>query len=132
MKTILSIKESPRHPKLSSVYQQLEIHEDSVTSIRKANTYLKKNCPDLIVAEFFYGYGSNYSGVHISNLDMLFVTLQKYQCDARVIAFVDKDEKTYIHKLIELFPLHDYFVYPITVDDMKQYLSVFFSSRKTL
>jgi len=113
VKQILSIIETPRHPKFASVYEQLEFQEEKVSSIRKANSFLKKNCPDFIVAEFFYGYGSNYSGVHISNLDMLFVTLQKHACQAKVIALVDKSEEKFIPKLQALYPLHHYLTYPI-------------------
>ena len=123
MKKILSVKETPRFPKLNSIFEQMEMSNDEVNSIRKANTYIKSNCPDLIVSEFFYAYGNNYSGVHISNLDMLFVSLQKYQCPAKVITFIDKSEEKYIDKLINLFPLERYFVYPVSAQQMQNYLS---------
>jgi len=122
MKKVLSIKESPRHPKTADLFSKLGLVESEVNSIRKANTYLKSNCPDIIFTEFFYGYGNNYSGVHISNLDMLFVTLQKYQCPAKVITFVDKSEYQYIDKLVNLFPLEHYFVYPVQLPEIENYL----------
>jgi len=100
----------------------MQFQEDKVSSIRKANTYLKRNCPDIIIAEFFYGYGSNYSGVHISNLDMLFVTLQKYTCEAKVIALVDKEEQKFIPKLEALYPLYQNLTYPIGAEQMVQIL----------
>ena len=119
---VLSIKESLRFPKISELFAKLGVIDNEVNSIRKANTYIKSNCPDVILTEFFYGYGSNYSGVHISNLDMLFVTLQKYQCSAKVITFVDKSERQYIDKLINLFPLEHFFVYPVQLDQIEDYL----------
>jgi len=122
MRTILSIIETPRHPKFSALYEEMQFQEDKVSSIRKANTYLKRNCPDIIIAEFFYGYGSNYSGVHISNLDMLFVTLQKYTCEAKVIALVDKEEQKFIPKLEALYPLYQNLTYPIGAEQMVQIL----------
>jgi hypothetical protein len=122
MTKILSIKESLRFPKMTQLFAKLGVIDDEVNSIRKANTYIKSNCPDVILTEFFYGYGSNYSGVHISNLDMLFVTLQKYQCSAKVITFVDKSERQYIDKLIKLFPLEHFFVYPVQLDQIEDYL----------
>ena len=122
MTKILSIKESLRFPKMTQLFAKLGVIDDEVNSIRKANTYIKSNCPDVILTEFFYGYGSNYSGVHISNLDMLFVTLQKYQCSAKVITFVDKSERQYIDKLINLFPLEHFFVYPVQLDQIEDYL----------
>ncbi|MFK5892987.1 MAG: hypothetical protein QM504_07175 [Pseudomonadota bacterium] len=123
MKNFLCIKQSPRFPKMTELFDKLAITEKEVNSIRKANTYLKNNCPDIIMTEFFYGYGNNYSGVHISNLDMLFVTLQKYQCPAKVITFVDKSEQQFIEKLINLFPLAHYFVYPIKLQQLEEYLT---------
>jgi len=122
MDQILSIVETPRHPKFSALYEEMGFQEDKVSSIRKANTYLKKNCPDIIVAEFFYGYGSNYSGVHISNLDMLFVTLQKYTCTAKVVALVDKSEQQFIPKLVDLFPLYQHMTYPVDMQQMGKLL----------
>lgn len=122
MKKVLSIKESPRFPKTADLFTQLGLVESEVNSIRKANTYIKSHCPDIIMTEFFYGYGNNYSGVHISNLDMLFITLQKYQCTAKVITFVDKSEQQYIDKLINLFPLEHFFVYPVQLSQIEDYL----------
>ena len=68
---IFSVIESPTHPKLSALYKHLGIHEEQFNSVRKLLAALKKSKPDFIVAEFFYAYGSNYSGIHISNLDMM-------------------------------------------------------------
>jgi hypothetical protein len=124
MKKILSIKETPRFPKTTELLTSLGLVEDEVNSIRKANAYIKTKCPDIILSEFFYGYGNNYSGVHISNLDMLFVTLQKYQCSAKVVTFVDKSEQQYINKLIDLFPLAHYFVYPVQLSQIEDYLKL--------
>ena len=60
---------------------------DTSDLIRNALKRLKREAPDFIVAEFFYGYGNNYAGVHISNLDVLLYSLQKYAPRAKVILF---------------------------------------------
>ncbi len=67
---------------------------------------LKQTQPDVVVAEFFYGYGNNYAGVNLGNLDVLLSSLQKYAPKARVIVLVDKSEMQYAIKLGELFPLY--------------------------
>lgn len=93
-----------------------------VNSIRKAISLLKSQQPDFIVAEFFYGYGNNYAGVNISNLDVLLSTLQKYSPHTKVIVIVEKSERQYVDKLNELFPIHAVFVYPAREIEMEKIL----------
>ena len=66
---LLSIIESPTHPELSDVYQRLKLKHWQVNSMRKAISQVKKQPPDFIVAEFFYGYGNNYAGITNPNPD---------------------------------------------------------------
>lgn len=101
MTVLYSIVESPAHPRLSNLYQQLGISEIQLPSMRKAIAELKHNPPDFVVAEFFYGYGNNYAGVNVSNLDVFLYSLQKYAPAAKVIVLVDKSEQQYVGKLPE-------------------------------
>lgn len=123
MRTLFSIIESPTFPDFGSLFKGLGIAETKITSMRKALILLKKQQPDFIVCEFFYGYGNNYAGVNICNLDVMLYSLQKYSPDTRVIVLVDKSEREYVDKLLELFPIHAVLVYPITVADMETALS---------
>jgi hypothetical protein len=111
---LFSIIESPLHPDFSRLYQSLNIQELRLNSMRKALAELKKQKPDFVVAEFFYGYGNNYAGVNISNLDVLLSSLQKYAPAARVIVMVDKAERQFVDKLNELFPLYAVLQYPVS------------------
>ena len=122
-KTLFSIIESPAHPDFSSLYKKLGIREIRLNSIRKANAELKKQIPDIVVAEFIYGYGSNYSGVHISNLDVFLVSMQKHQVHARVIVMVDKSERQYVDKLHEIYPLDTVLVQPVIMSQMEKVLT---------
>ena len=122
MSTLLSIIESRMHPSFSELYQKLNINEERVSSIRKAISRLKTQQPDFIVCEFFYGYGNNYAGVNISNLDVLLSSLQKYSPATKVIVIVEKTERQYVDKLNELLPLHAVFVYPAKEKEMEQCL----------
>jgi len=110
---IFSIIESPLHPNLSSLYQRLGLKEIRPRSIREALKQLKKYQPLYIVADFFYAFGTNYSGVHISNLDVLFVSLQKYSTDTRVIVLAQKDEQQYLDKFCTMFSVYQRFIYPV-------------------
>lgn len=82
--------------------------------MRKAINELKKQQPDYVVAEFFYGYGNNYAGVNISNLDVFLYSLQRYAPQARVIVMVDKSERQYVDKLNEIFSLHAVLQHPVS------------------
>lgn len=113
---LYSIIESPGHPDFAALYGKLGLKQIAFQSIRKAISQLKKQPPDFIVAEFFYGYSNNYAGVNISNLDVLLSSLQKYAPEAKVIVFVDKSERRYVDKLNELFPLHCVLPLPVQAD----------------
>jgi hypothetical protein len=112
--TLFSIIESPMHPDFSGVYQRANIKELRFSSMRKAINELKKQPPDYVVAEFFYGYGNNYAGVNISNLDVFLYSLQRYAPQARVIVMVDKSEHQYVDKLNEIFLLHAVLQHPVS------------------
>ncbi len=74
---------------------------------------IKKMRPDFIAAEFFYGYGNNYAGINISNLDVMLYTLQRYSPTTKVIVFVDKEERQYVDKLNDILPLHAVITHPV-------------------
>ena len=122
-KILYSLIESPAHPKLSDLYQRLGLSEVRLTSSRKAMSELKKNPPDYVVAEFFYGYGNNYAGINISNLDVFLHALRRYAPEAKVIVLVEKPERQYVDKLMELFSIHEALVYPVSEKQMEAALS---------
>lgn len=121
--TLFSIIESPLHPDFSDVYQRAGIQEIKFRSVRKAINELKKQTPDYVVAEFFYGYGNNYAGVNLSNLDVFLYSLQRYAPQARVIVMVDKSERQYVDKLQELFSLHAILQHPVSDTEIEKALS---------
>ena len=124
-KILFSIIESSGHPNATELYKSLGIEEIRINSMRKAIAELKKAAsknqqPDFIVAEFFYGYGNNYAGVNISNLDVLLHSLQKYSPDTNVIVLVDKSEFQYVDKLNEIIKLHDVFKSPVSRSQLQK------------
>jgi hypothetical protein len=122
-KTLFSIIESSAHPNFSALYGSLGIKETKINSMRKAIAALKKQQPDFIVAEFFYGYGNNYAGVNISNLDVLLYSLQKYSAQTKVIVLVDKSEFQYVDKLNDIINLHNIFKFPINKKQLQDSLT---------
>ncbi len=120
--TLFSIVESPMHPDFSALYRRLGIEEVRLPSMRKAISALKTHVPDIVVAEFFYGYGNNYAGVNVCNLDVFLYSLQKYTRDARIIVLVEAREFEYVDKLAALFPLHAVLRHPVSATDIESCL----------
>ena len=118
---LFSIVESTMHPDFSELYASLGLTETRFTSLRKTINNLKLK-PDFIVAEFFYGYGNNYAGINLSNLDVMLHSLPKYSIDTRVIILVSKEERQFADKLAELFPLHAILQLPVSETDMRKTL----------
>lgn len=121
MTVLFSIIESSAHPDFGPLFRRSGITEHRITSMRKAISRLKEK-PDFIVAEFFYGYGNNYAGVNISNLDVMLYSLQKYSPDTRVIVLVDKSERQYVDRLEEIFDLHAVLTFPFDEAAMEEAL----------
>ena len=106
MSLLYSIVESPGHPDLSQVYRSQGIEELKLNSQRKAINQLKRRPPDWVVAEFFYGYGNNYAGVNVSNLDVFLHSLRKYAPQAKVIVLASPRDIVHVDKLTALFDIH--------------------------
>lgn len=119
---LFSIIESPSHTDLSALYRRLGITEVQFKAMRKAMSELKKQAPDFVVAEFFYGYANNYAGVNISNLDVFLFSLQKYAPQARVVVLVEKRERQYVDPLNKIFPLHGVLLQPVRPAELEALL----------
>ena len=120
---LFSIVESPAHRDFSALYRRLGIEEHKFGSMRKAIAMLRDTVPDVVVGEFFYGYGNNYAGVNVSNLDVFLYSLQKYSDETRIIVLVDRSELQYVDRLAALFPLHAILPLPVSERDLEQALA---------
>jgi len=119
---VYSIIESPFHPDLEDVYSRFGLQEIKFNSMRKAIGHLKKQLPDLIVADFVYGYGSNYAGANVCNLDVFLRSLEPFGKDYKMIVFVDKEEQEFVEKLHQLFPISTALLNPVKPEHMQTVL----------
>ena len=109
-----SVIESPFHPDFSALYQKLGIAAERFDSARNLHRALQKQPPDFFVGEFIYGWGNNYAGANISNLDVTLRTLQCFAPQAKMIVFMQPREEAHIGKLLELFSIHAVLTYPVS------------------
>jgi hypothetical protein len=122
MTTLFSIIESPNHPRFDALYERLGISQVKLASQRKALQALKTMTPDWIVAEFFYGFGNNYAGANVSNLDVLLAAVHKQAPSARTIVLVGKEQAQYVPRLAERFRIHAVLTLPVTEADLEAVL----------
>ena len=115
---LYDIIESPAHPDLSGLATRLGLERLGFTAQRKAMSSLKRRPPDIVVADFFFGWGNNYAGANISNLDVLLRSLQRFAPRARVVVLADPTEAPHVDRLAELFELHAVVKLPASEDDL--------------
>ena len=120
---LYDIVESPAHPDLSLLSDALGFERLSFSNQRKALSRLKRQPPDVVVADFFYGYGNNYAGANVSNLDVLLRSLQRFAPAARIVILADRHEIQHVPRLAELFELHAVLALPADNDQLKAALS---------
>lgn len=104
---LFDVIDSPLHPDLSALCRQLGLDREVFTSQRKAIAALKQRPPAVVVADFYYGYGNNYAGANVSNLDVLLRSVQRFAPGARVVVLAEPSELPHVSRLGELFELHD-------------------------
>ncbi|MGF1545966.1 MAG: hypothetical protein ACFCUG_01400 [Thiotrichales bacterium] len=122
--TLFSLIESPTHPNLSAHYRQLGLVETRFETARKLHQALKSERPDFLVGEFIYGYGNNYAGVNVCNLDVTLYALQRFSPRTQVIVLVDKAEATFVVRLTDLFPIHAVLVKPVVQAELEAAVKV--------
>lgn len=116
---LYDIIESPTHPDLAAICRRRGYERLVFTAQRKALSQMKRQPPDLVVADFFYGYGNNYAGANVSNLDVLLRSLQRFAPHAKVIVFADRNEAVHVPKLAELFDLHAVITLPASTPELE-------------
>jgi DNA-binding NarL/FixJ family response regulator len=120
---LYSYIESPTHPLLHTIYPRLGIEHQPIKSLRKVMQQLKKATPDILIAEFFYGYSNNYAGANISNLDVLLRNMQQKMPEVKLVIIASKQEAMYVEKLLPLFPIAALVTHPVTPNNLGSALS---------
>jgi hypothetical protein len=121
MPRLLSIIELGGYPNLMPLYQSLGYTVDVVNSQRKARSYLKKNTPDVIVAE--YNAQSDFRD-RSSNLETLMAILQK-QPQVKLLVFYLPEHAERFEKFRSLHPVHAAIALQVTEEKVRGVLTSF-------
>lgn len=115
---LLSVVELGGYPNFTNLYQQAGYQVEMVNSVRKANSWLKKNKPDVVVAEF--NFQTDFRD-RTSNLESLMASVQKHT-DVRVIVFYDRGVEGPLKKLLNVYPDINILVFPIEEEKLRDIL----------
>ena len=106
---LLAIIELGGYPNLAPLYRRLGFQTELVSSQRKAQAYLKKQIPDLIVAE--YNFQSDFRD-RTSNLETLMARLQRHP-EVKVIVFYQAEFRHKLDGLRSRFPVFEAIAFPV-------------------
>jgi hypothetical protein len=121
MSLLLSISEIGGYPDFTSLYHELGYQTQSVKSVRKAISSMKKQVPSVIVAEF--NFQSDFRD-RTSNLETLLATIQGQYPHCKVIVLYDKEFAPAFARLQESYPIDCALSFPVTANDMRSALEL--------
>jgi len=107
--TLLSVVELGGYPDFTALYRRNGFTVVSATTSRKAISAIKKNTPDIIVAEF--NYQSDFRD-RTSNLESLLASVERYPA-TKAIVFYEQQTLHQLEKLLQQFQVFKVMPYPI-------------------
>ena len=115
---LLAIVELGDYPNFSALYQRLGYEVETITSSRKAISYLKKNSPAVIVTEF--NFQTEFRD-RTSNLESILAMTQG-KPDTLVVVFYDREFQTEFNTLKQRFSNFTEMAYPIDAQALENLL----------
>jgi hypothetical protein len=107
------------YPNFIPLYQRLNFKVEMVNSVRKAQSWLKKHHPAVVVAEF---YSDPQFRDRMSNLESLLATLQRYDIKARIVVLIDEKYLQRLAGVKSRYPVHAVLTFPIDEKAMQSAL----------
>jgi len=108
-KHLLMIVELGGYPDFSPIYSAAGFQVETVTTMRKALSLLKKNVYDTVVCEF--NFQSDFRD-RTSSLESMMAVLQ-VKPDTAIIVFYEKEFAHQFERIRNRFPFHAALTYPI-------------------
>lgn len=118
-RTLLHVRELGGYPDFSGLYRELGLRLISAQGMRKGLAVLKKEVPDLIIAEFNYAptYGSR-----ISTVEALLAGLQRCKQPHRALLFCESPHLKHLPMLEAQYGPLQTLSYPIDREVLKAWL----------
>jgi DNA-binding NtrC family response regulator len=114
--TLLAIIEMGGYPNFTPLYQKMGYEVVVMNAMRKVLSFLKKNQPTVIVAEF--NFQPSFRD-RTSNLESLLAVVQRMP-KTKVIVFYEREYGEQLEKLRIRFPLFDALPYPIEAQQLEE------------
>ena len=106
---LLAILELGGYPNLAPLYKRLGFETQVVNSQRKAQSFLKKRIPDVVVAE--YNFQSDFRD-RTSNLETLMARLQRHP-RVKVVVFYQEEFRHKLDNLLSRFKVFEAIPFPV-------------------
>jgi hypothetical protein len=119
MKNLLSIIEMGGYPDFAPLYKELGYLPAVQTTMRKAIGHLKKQQPDVIVAEF--NFQSDFRD-RSSSLESLLAVIQRLP-GIKVIVFYDQEYTAQFEKLSARLPVYAGLAFPVNEAELRNCLA---------
>ncbi|MES9991169.1 MAG: hypothetical protein ABW098_04410 [Candidatus Thiodiazotropha sp.] len=113
---LLALVELGGYPNFVPLYQRCGYRVEMVNSVRKAQAWLKRHRPKVVVAEY---YADPQFRDRISNLESLLATLQRYGVEAKVIVLIDAKYLENLEKVKQRYPVNAVLTFPIETSGMQ-------------
>ena len=97
---LVSIIEIGGYQNPHGLYQSLGYEVQAFTSMRKALAWLKKACPEVVVAEF--NFDPTFRD-RLSNVESLLATLQRQKCRAKVILLLEPERRPQLAEVLKRY-----------------------------
>ncbi len=108
-KVLMSIVERGGYPDFSPVYEQAGYRVIGFKSVRKAIQALKKESPQIIVAEF--NFQSDFRD-RTSSLESLLAVVERLP-ECKVVVFYEQEYSHQLERLLQRYHLHAILPFPI-------------------
>lgn len=107
---LLSIIELGGYPNFTPLYESAGYRVETVTSVRKALSFIKKKAPDIVIAEF--NFQSDFRD-RTSSMETLMAVLEQKAPETRVVVFYESGFSHQFDKLRANYSFYRELSFPI-------------------